>query len=116
MRTRLQSLAFALIVLCLSASTALANTSPETDPTAKNELRKEVINLIQNNADFVELEGSAKVSFIVTSKNELVVLDVNTETRGLDKVVKDRLNYKNIKTKGVSKNEPFYVRVTFKQS
>ena len=93
----------------------LANmTSNEPSPNLTQELRKEITQLVQ--APGIE-EGEtmvANVNFMVTSKNEIVVIHVDTNNKYMDNYIKHRLNYHQLKTTGIKPNSKYNVKISFK--
>ena len=91
----IKSVVLALVLLVgttLSAATIL----PPVEKINKEEAIAEIAQLLKNPTFELEEDTRASVILIVNSKNELVVLSVNTENSQVESYVKNRLNYKKL--------------------
>lgn len=100
-----------VIVFSLFVTTAFANSSTET--TSSEELREEVSELLGSHS-FSDLDKSieAEFSFIVNRDNEIVVLSVDTKSKGVETFVKRQLNYKKIHVVGLRTGKVFKMPIT----
>lgn len=113
MRT-IKRVAFLICAAFLFANSAFA-TEPATDPKiAKKELRSEIVKLIKSPVMEGLEQVDAKISFMINDENELIVLNVKTESNYIDGFVKKRLNYRTINAEGLKKNEAYFLKVNFK--
>jgi hypothetical protein len=102
-----------LILLALVLFTGTLSTYAANDPhVSSNKTTKEIAKILEN-PDF-EFEESiyAYVTFIVNKNNEVVVLFVDCETKGVCKFIKNRLNYRQLGTeleKGVEYKVPIRI-------
>jgi len=89
----------------------------ETHKGLDEALRRNVIRLLDR-PDLSQLQGerfSTEIEFVVTRQNKIVVLAVYTESAFLDAYVKEKLNYQEIRLKGVPRLTPFRIEVNFLQ-
>ncbi len=112
MKAKTLILAFALLPIFASAMN-LPPQGPDKSPS--EELRTKVTKLI-GTPDFrsvPEFERSASIKFIVTTENELLVLDVDTKHSRIENHVKTSINYKDLEVDGVKKMQPYQIDVKF---
>lgn len=105
-----------LLVVAIALSSALyANDKPTKDTS--NSISKEIGQLLKNPSFTVEDDILAKVKVFFNDDNEIVVLTVNSETKGIDSYIKSRLNYKELSNYVNNKNRYYIVpvRITAKQ-
>ena len=105
---------FAFSLVTLFAFSASANTVIEkgTPLQEKQQLRAELLNYIQlTNID--NLHTKVRIKFLVNSNDEIVVLNVKTNQRYVERMIKSQLNYKKVKTDLSKKNQIYYIDVTF---
>ncbi len=113
MRT-IKNVAFLICAILLFATSTFA-TNPTTDPkVAKQELRSEIIQLIKSPILEGLEEVDAKISFMISDDNEVIVLNVKTASNYIDGFVKKRLNYKTVNVDGLKKNKAYFLKVNFK--
>ncbi|CAL2093830.1 hypothetical protein [Tenacibaculum sp. 190524A02b] len=98
-----------LMILGISLLTTFTTMATTNPLKAKKHLRGQIVNLI---GDKIPLKAnevlSAEVSFMVNSKNEIVVLDVESKDEALIAFIKRKLNYKKIEvTSKISKKEVY---------
>jgi uncharacterized protein YycO len=101
----------ALLCAFFSSVSTYANT-PDNTP---NEMRNEIMKLVSQ-IDVSDIQAEydrTYVSFIVNSKNEIVV--VNVSSSEFDSRIKSKLNYKTLKTEDIQKNEIYTIPVVFKK-
>lgn len=101
--------AFALV---LFSTATYANPIPE----AKNQLRTEIANYINNiNFSNTDLEEDVlHVHFMLNSKNEIIVL--STDNKDLDQRIKGELNYRSVNVKGAEQNKVYTLPIRVKNS
>jgi hypothetical protein len=78
-------------------------------------MREEIMKLVSQ-IDVSDIQAEydrTYVSFIVNSKNEIVV--VNVSSSEFDSRIKSKLNYKTLKTEDIQKNEIYTIPVVFKK-
>jgi hypothetical protein len=89
---------FALLVLALVFT---ASTYASTLPVPTNEvLRTEITKMLKKaDINFVSPFLTADVTFTITTKGEIVVLDVVSDHPELENFIKGKLNYKKVTIK-----------------
>ncbi len=109
----IKSFAFLFMASALFGTAAFANDGTTPDEQ-KKQLRSEILKHVQG-LDLGEIDGLAEatLSFMVTSKNEIVVLYVESENRTLDRMLKSRLNYKKVKS-DAKRNQKYHIDLKFK--
>ena len=108
----IKSFAFAIMTTIIFSASAMATNTPATPSSEKEQLRTEVLEFIQH-SDLEEVDTKARISFMVNSQNELVVLKVNTDNTYVERTMKSELNYKKVKTQLSQKNQIYHIDVTF---
>ena len=106
-----------LIILAIALFTL--NVSATEKPVKPTEsLRSEIVDLLGPNCpeNFNKNECSMKVIFTVNSKNEIIVLSVDSPNDLAENFVKNKLNYKKVNYKSHAVGELFLLPVTFKKS
>lgn len=90
--------------LTLSTTVLFANNDKPVD-TAKNELRVQIIKLLEKNKfqlfekEFVK----AEVSLLLNNEGQIIILSVKSKNTLLDNYVKRELNYKKVKAVALRK-------------
>ena len=89
--------------------TTFAN-NPISNP---NDVRAEIMELVSliDLSDLKTDSEKVRLQFIVNDKNEVIVLNISESE--LESTIKNKLNYKTIKTEGVVKNQIYTVPLTF---
>jgi len=103
-----------LFCSCIFAAPSFAGQNPDTYITA---LRNKIVRLIDK-PDLTTLSGdqfTAEIEFIVTRKNEVLVIGVNTDNAFFDTYIKGKLNYSRIKIRGVQQMTPYRIEVNFQR-
>lgn len=106
----------ALMLTVLSAS---ANSSPTSLANSKKELRTKIASLLGKQVAVNIEDGMdivANISFMINSKNELIIISVDSKNSTVDACVKNKLNYKTVKVKGIKKGEVYEVPLKIKRS
>ncbi|HEX9826693.1 MAG TPA: hypothetical protein VGA80_08850 [Flavobacteriaceae bacterium] len=105
-----------LLVAAIAFSSVLSASNKPTKDTS-NAISQEIGKLLKNPSFIVEDDIFAKVKVLFNKDNEIVVLSVDSETKGIDNYIKSRLNYKEL-SKDVDNKNRYYivpVRITAKQ-
>ena len=105
---------WSLALICITLP-AIANTSTSVEDGPKSsKALTEIQNLIQDlDLNYEELDNqTVKVHFMVTTKNELVVLRTNHED--VDQSIKFGLNYKELENTDLEVNKVYILPVSFK--
>ena len=107
-----------IAILAISLSTVFAahanDNDNELDVTKKvtKELRTELVQILGSKIPLqLNATTKAEVSFMITEKNEVLVVSVDSKNKAFDSYVKNKLNYKKIKVAGVKKGEVYRVPV-----
>ncbi|MFN0728600.1 hypothetical protein [Polaribacter gochangensis] len=102
--------------LTLSTTVLFANNdNPITD--AKNQLRTEIVKLLGNNKFPLTTKfAKAEISILLNSKNELVIISVESQNSLLESYIKRKLNYKKVKTTVLSKMKIYKMPIKIIQS
>ena len=108
----IKSFSFAFMTAILMSTASFAATDSTTPSSEKKQLRSEVLQYLQK-ADLADLNTKARIKFMVTSQDEIVVLDVNTDQNYVERILKSNLNYKKVKTQLSKKNQIYFIDVTF---
>ncbi|WP_235299433.1 hypothetical protein [Portibacter marinus] len=109
---RNSKLFFAAIICALFTSFSTFANDLDVNP---DEIRKEIVDMVKT-IDISDMEKQYErtyVQFIVNSKNEIVV--VNVSKREFAERIKNKLNYKKLKTEDVQRNEIYTVPLVFKK-
>ncbi len=115
MKKLIQSLGFLFLFSLFSTMPLQANPINKY-PNVKT-LRTEIMALIKK-PDLSALdkqEETVKLSFLVNSNKEVVVIDANTGNEFLEDYIKDNLNYQQIKTDYVQLNKIYHIKLVFKK-
>ena len=103
------------IALFSISSLTFANT--DNPLNIKKELHTELVKLIGDNVPFQIAEDVlAEIDFTVNQNNEIVVIAVNSKNESFDNYIKNKLNYKKVRVKGVKKGEFYQLPVKIKKS
>ena len=107
----LRKLFLATLLLAFLGVSAFSNNSP--NPSSK--LRSKIISLVQapdmSKSDHNEV---ATLEFIINRDGEIVILSVHTENRHLEKMLKERLNYKKSGMNNYRPGKKYYMDLTFR--
>ena len=98
------------LVLAITFTSVLsANTNPiKSEP---NKLTNEIATLLKNPQFVVDEDLVANVTFTLNKDQEIVVLDVDTQSSELESYIKSRLNYTKLGVELDSKIRTFEVPV-----
>jgi len=88
----------------LSTTVLFANNNEPTN-VAKNELRSQIIKLLEKNKFQLSDSAFAKgeVSLLINNEGQIIILSVDSKNTLLESYVKRELNYKKIKTVALKK-------------
>ena len=115
MKKQLQSLGCLFLFALFSTMPLQAN--PDNDYPNVKTLRTEIMALIKK-PDLSTLntqEEIVKLSFLVNTNKEVVVVDAKTESEFLENYVKENLNYQSIETDYVQLNKIYHIKLVFKK-
>ncbi|MFK5958295.1 MAG: hypothetical protein QM495_05405 [Lutibacter sp.] len=90
----------ALALVIGTVSLFATNRDNLKEPTKK--IRNQIENLLQASIENIEDEMTVNITFTFSSEGEIVVLKVDTKNRDILNYVRENLNYKKIKTPGVT--------------
>ena len=116
MKKQLQSLGCLFLFALFSTMPLQANPDNNNYPNVKT-LRTEIMALIKK-PDLSTLdkqEEIVKLSFLVNTSKEVVVIDANTKNDYLEDYIKENLNYQQIKTDYVQLNKIYHIKLVFKK-
>lgn len=101
-----KTMVLAVSIICGTALSA--NTTEPTEPTVrttsnavKKAMNRELGNFLSEPTFKIEETVSVKVSFTVNKDNEVVVLNVDTKNKSIERYIQDRLNYKTLDSKAL---------------
>ena len=100
---------FALVIAIGLSSFATANTKPIKEKNVQPTIVETVGELLEKPNFDINQEFTATIQLMVNAKNELVVLNVQTENGKVESFVKNRLNYKKLPFVVTVRNTPFNV-------
>lgn len=93
---------FRLLALALVFGTmslfANSITSPEV---SKDEIRKQIVELVDDSTASIEVTTTVKVSFTFSTEGEIVVLKVNSKEKDVLNFIRKNLNGKVLESPGV---------------
>ena len=97
---------------------AFATPQDLTKKDPSEELRTKVTKLIgtPDLRTVPEYDRKASIKFIVTTENELLVINVDTKHDRIEDHVKSSINYKEFKVRGIQKMQPYQVDVSFEEN
>jgi len=116
MKKQLQLLG-GLFLFALFSTMPLQATNPTNNYPNVKTLRTEIMALIKK-PDLSTLdkqEEVVKLSFLVNTNKEVVVVDANTKNDFLEDYIKRNLNYQQIKTEYVQLNKIYHIKLVFKK-
>ena len=91
---RLLAIAFVLGTTSLFASTII------TPDVSKDELRKQIIELVENSNTLIETQVVVHVTFTFSTEGEIVVLKVNSKEKQVLNFIRENLNNKILENPG----------------
>lgn len=93
-----------LVFATLISFSAFANNTNPTKET-KSELRTEIVKLLGKANFKFNTDLNSTIEFMVNSKGEIVVVNVNSDNTEVHTYVKSKLNYQTISTKLVKRGQ-----------
>lgn len=100
-----------VLTMLVSVNTGFALTNPKNENPESKTIGFEIQELLKSTNLLVDSDELAKVYFIINSKNEIVVLNIETKLEALDDFIKNKLNYYKVKTKKIRQGKRFAVNV-----
>lgn len=96
-----------IVILAISIATTFSVSANEVNPSKiTKHLRNQIVSLLGEKVSLeIEKTGTAEVSFLINNKNEIVIISVDSKLSSFNSFVKNKLNYKKINTKGISRGE-----------
>lgn len=94
-----------VVMIFLLGFNSLISTANDKLPSKKDgftSITQDVQKLLKSSDLVLKQTEKATVKIMINSKNEIVVLSVDTNNEQIDAFVKARLNYKKVSTKSVS--------------
>jgi hypothetical protein len=115
----MKNLKTVIAILAISISSVFsvaANTN--TEPTSpKKALHATIVKLLgHHHYDLKNQTLKAEISVLLNNKNELVVIDVATKDEDLESFVTQKLNYKKVIIKGITKGTIYRIPLKMIQS
>lgn len=104
-----KSMAIALIFTFLASHATYADAP--VDPNA--DLRNAVTRLLVNPELSTDVNEKVRISFFVTTDDQLVVLKTDARTKVLDEYIKNRLNYHKVNIDDLDVNRVYHLKVHF---
>ena len=111
----MKAIRFLTITLALAIFTVIS-TAAKNKPDSPDELLRDKITQLVRNPDLKLVpihEREVTVEFIITRENKVLVLDVDTYNKVLEKYIKKKLNYQKIAVKGIKKLMPYRIELAF---
>ncbi|WP_299254758.1 hypothetical protein [uncultured Lacinutrix sp.] len=106
----MKSIKMVLLVLAITfTGTLSATTNP--DGLEPNVLANEITALLKNPEFKVAEDLKANVTFMLNKNNEIVVINVDTESEQLESYIKTRLNYSKLKEGLVTTTKTYKIPV-----
>ncbi|PQJ77926.1 hypothetical protein [Polaribacter porphyrae] len=107
-----------IAILAISLSTVFSVNATEKESEKEyatkvtKQLRTEIVSMLGTKIQLeLKSDTKAEVSFMINSKNEVVVISVDCKLTEFNSFVKSKLNYKKIDVKGVKKGEIYKIPV-----
>lgn len=103
----MKKLSFFIVLVVLSFNVSFAN-NPITDPTSQVVLEiKKLLESPKFNFENQDQEAKAMVTFTLNNKNEIVIIDVESENIHIGFFVKERLNYHRLNNQSLLKGKVY---------
>lgn len=106
-----------LIIVAIALFTL--NVSAAEKPVKPNEsLRTEIVKLLENDNSFyfVKNDITIEVMFTINSRGELIIISANTPNENVEKIIKNKLNYKTVNYNVKKEGELFLLPLHIKKS
>ncbi len=99
------------VVLLVTTSSNLVTAAPfSTNPSSVQEQISAFLQGIDFNT--VDEEKTILVDFLISDKNELMILSTNADN--MDKLIKAKLNYKKLSSHELDRNKKYSIPIRFK--
>lgn len=92
------------IVLVMGVTSLFASSNIDPD-VSKDEIRKQIIELVEKTATVFENETTVNVTFTFNTEGEIIVLNVNSKDREVLAFIRENLNNKKLENPGRVKRE-----------
>lgn len=115
----MKKLRLTLATFALALLTVTAFASEKNPAEAKKAFQNQIATYIGDELPSDVLNGqsfSTRLVLTVNNDGEIVVLSTNSKNSSFDSYIKNKLNYKKAKVKGIKKGELYVVPLTIKQS
>lgn len=89
-----------LAIALVFGTTSLFASTIITPDVSKDEIRKQIVELVENSADTVENQISVNVTFTFSTEGEIVVLKVNSANKKVLSFIRKNLNNKKLESPG----------------
>ena len=89
------------IALVLGTASLFANNIISADVT-KEEIRKQIIELVDNSEIITESEVTVNITFTFNTDGEIIVTEVDTKDRNVLTFIRENINRKTLKNPGVA--------------
>ncbi|WOC40194.1 hypothetical protein [Polaribacter sp. HL-MS24] len=102
----------AVVSIALLTTFSLQATE-KNNSKSNNELRAKIVAVIGTKMPIhIKKESTATISFIMNTKNELVILNIDSDNEEVSSYIKNKLNYKKMDVEGTLRGETY--SLTFK--
>lgn len=105
-----------LIIVAIALFTL--NVSAAEKPVKPNEnLRTEIVKLLKNDNsfNFIKNDITIEVLFTINSRGELIIISANTQNENVERIIKNKLNYKTVNFKIKKEGELFLLPLHIKK-
>ena len=112
----MKNLLFAFTLICTLFASTNAFAYGPVAPETKKVIRNEVVKLLdlEKLGQYQIKDQVVTISFIVSSNDEIIVTNINTNSSLVEDYCKNHLNYKKLNVKAVDKTEQYTVKLNFK--
>lgn len=96
------------IAICFFTMSYSTVSALENEPSKNQQLRSEIVSLIGNQIPIMLKNNNAinvEISFMLNTKNEIVIINIDADNQLIDAFIKNKLNYQIVKIKGIKKGE-----------
>ncbi|MDA8595768.1 hypothetical protein N9L20_04730 [Flavobacteriaceae bacterium] len=107
---------FKLFILGLLVSVSAVAMNPTNPTSVETKLQTQVDKYLGEHNLVIEENIEARLTFIVTDHDEIVVLRVVSKDESAEDFIKARLNYKTVKKTDGVKNKTYTMKVKIKPS
>ncbi|GGK37569.1 MULTISPECIES: hypothetical protein [Flavobacteriaceae] len=89
-----------LAIALVFGTTSLFASTIITPDVSKDEIRKQIVELVENSESLVENQVLVQVTFTFSSEGEIVVLKVNSRDKQVLNFIRETLNNKTLENPG----------------